>query len=743
MANGLRKWIFAFRILNALILSIGLLVFGPARIEAQTAQVQSIPLYTGWNLISFQVNSAGFSPQDITNALSSDGYALMAIWGYNSATSTWQVYQPTNTLPSSVATLSRLYPGQGYWVKMAKGTVLQLTGIPWNGATTLSPGWNLVGFPGLVVGTEGKTDFQSIFRDQFSSIPIIWSFQGGTLQQYSGYDSLAYPPLTSLTGIQPGVGYWVYSQANIALTPDPQIALAADLDASPLQPEEFFVDGDPRYLGTNNAVYEDQIVRFAGSEDAAYDLNHNGILDSPYTQDTILFGQGLNQQNFTIANAGYGLMDWYIESSVPWLTASPSAGSTTTELDAVQLTVDRSGLLPGYYTNSFIVHAGSLDKVVTVILQVPTVAGDYHGYATVTTVNGKAVSLGEVDLNLSLFMESAAVNETHFRAVIDSEKALLFPVDVFMNGIFYQGLNFSATTSFPMDPADHNAPPYTSYANPNPNSPGYSVTNIGSQTILNDVDVNNNGVLDVQNIFPFGIRREVTLLGTRTTADHLQGTYTEAILGVLPNSQRIYMTGTFNLDRDTLTPTTTSIYNGQTNATIIIGGSSTTSYTNTLNVAAGVQIQGANVNLNFNYPNYSQIDVILYAPNGFYYDFGTNVAGLTSFALTNFNNTVGQGNWRLVVRWNPSTGLRGYFNGWGLQLSGLAYYTVSGSVVAASGNSTVPVSGASVVLVGSNILPQSNGYIAKWGSHRPAAFPRFPPVPDHSGPHFKPATGAD
>jgi len=115
-------------------------------------------------------------------------------------------------------------------------------------------------------------------------------------------------------------------------------------------------------------------------------------------------------------------------------------------------------------------------------------------------------------------------------------------------------LNFSATTSFPMDPADHNAPPYTSFNNPNPNNPSYTVTNIGSQTMLNDVDINNNGVLDVQNIFPFAIRREVTLLGTRTTADHLEGTYIEAILGVLPNSQRIYMTGTFTLDRDTLTP---------------------------------------------------------------------------------------------------------------------------------------------------------------------------------------------
>src|SRR2546423_6045693 len=37
--------------------------------------------------------------------------------------------------------------------------------------------------------------------------------------------------------------------------------------------------------------------------------------------------------------------------------------------------------------------------------------------------------------------------------------------------------------------------------------------------------------------------------------------------------------------------------------------------------------------------------------------------------------------WELVVNWNPASGYRGYFNGWGLNLDGLAYYSVSGSVV--------------------------------------------------------------
>jgi len=62
------------------------LVFFPAvPAGAQTSQIQSIPLYTGWNLISFQVNGAGFAPQDIISALGSDSGALMAIWAYDAA----------------------------------------------------------------------------------------------------------------------------------------------------------------------------------------------------------------------------------------------------------------------------------------------------------------------------------------------------------------------------------------------------------------------------------------------------------------------------------------------------------------------------------------------------------------------------------------------------------------------------------------------------------------------------------
>jgi hypothetical protein len=220
---------------------------------------------------------------DFAQGLGTNAYALIGVWGYDPLTRSYQVYQPTNSLPATIA-LQRLYPGKGYWVKMAKGSVLQLSGTPWNGATTLLPGWNLVGFPGLSAGPAGKTDFASVFRGQLSSIPVIWTFQGGTLQRFVGYDTLALPAITDLTGVQPGQGYWVYSTANLTLSPTASITLPPDSATPrgptdpPLPEPEIFQAGDPRYTGTaaRTNLYVNQIVRFAMPMDVTKDLNHNG-----------------------------------------------------------------------------------------------------------------------------------------------------------------------------------------------------------------------------------------------------------------------------------------------------------------------------------------------------------------------------------------------------------------------------------------------------------------------------------
>ena len=664
-----------------------LILYFPLGLLAVPNATQNIPLSSGWNLVSIQVGQS-YAVADVRQNLSN---RLVSVWGYDAATRSWQSYQPGKAdFPNDLAAL---VPGRGYWIQVSQSCTLNLTGAVWSGTTTLLPGWNLVGFPGLALGENEQLDLASIFRDQLSRLPQMWTWEGGTAQRFVGKDDVARPPITDLSSIQPGKGYWVYSLDTIQLTPIPAIALPADTDVSPLAEEVPYTGGDPLYVG--------QLVRYAGTEDAASDLNHNGILDSPYTQDTLIFPEGVSQQGITIANTGAGLMNWSVDDEVSWLSFDAVEGVTASELDSIRLTVNRAGLLPGSYTNAFFLYAGSVQKIITVILQVPTVAGDYRGYAAAQRVNGKDISLGKIDLNLSLFNDSDLASEDHFRAVINRDKALLFPNDVFMNGVFYQGLDFSLTTSFEMLAADRNAPPYTTFTHNTNDTVGY-----GAHTIIPDRDFNRDGKLDNQSIFPFAIRREVTLLGSRTTADHLEGTYIEAISGALPGSQRIYIEGTFTLDRETLTPTRKSIYSGKTNTVVSIGGSARSSYTNSLTVSSGVRIQGTVVTLNIDFPRPDELDIVLYSPGRLNsYHFGTNVQGSVTFNLTNFNGAIGQGKWELVINWNPLSGERGFFNGWELRLEGLAFFSVAGSVVTTNGQ---PVPGASVLLSGSNILPRSD-----------------------------------
>ncbi|MCL4180533.1 MAG: proprotein convertase P-domain-containing protein, partial [Verrucomicrobia bacterium] len=665
-------------------------------------QQQLIPLYPGWNLVSFQVGLLGFTVPEFLSALDYPD-SLLEVWGYDAARKSWHAWQAgTPNLPSQMR-LDLLWPGSGYWIRMSRGAILTLRGAPWLEANTLHQGWNLVGFPGATLGTNAAAalSLDSVFGDTLARLPHIWSFDG-LGQRFQGYDSIARPPITDLNSIEPGKGYWVYSLDGYVMSPTPVIAMPPDTDVSPLQTPEPFNRFDPRWSGSNPEWYAGRMVSFAGLEDldAGVDLNSNGILDDPITQDTLIFPEGVRVQTVSIGNAGDGLLNWAVDSRIPWLSVDVPAGVVSAQSVAVNISVDRSGMLPGTYANSFfVVQAGNLMKPVRVILKVPDVAGDYRGAATVARVNGKPISLGKVDLNLTMFSDSGEIGGPAFRAAIDREKSLLFPRDVFMNGIFYQANDFSLTTGFEMPPADRNVPPYNVFGH---------TTGLGSD--YQDKDWSNDGLLDNQNPFPFSIRREITLLGKRTTPDRLEGTYVEAIQGMLPESQRIYLEGTFALDRQTLVPTRKSIYNGaSTNSPIQIGGSGRTSYTNALVVNSAVVLEGVRVTPKVDFGTPSELEIFLITPSGqqiWLHRFGPTLNPVTTFDLTNLRGAVQRGTWQLVVGWLPS-GERGYFNGWELNLEGLVVYTLDGTVAVVENGITKGAADASVILSGSNLLPQS------------------------------------
>ncbi len=645
---------------------------------AAYAATQLIVLDAGWNLVSVQVGTTPWTIADIEAAIDADN-VLNAVWGYDAATGTWKTCQPMRAgFPND---LSEIRQGSGYWVKVNDACVLTLDGEPWEGTVELRPGWNLVGFPGL-----GASNLASFFGNALANVQQVWGFSGGASQSFTGYDLSSMPQRKDLASVEPGKGYWVYALDTVTLTAMPSILLTGDVDMPPLQAQVMYTGANAAYLGRK--------VKLAGVEDSAADLNGNGILDDSETQDTLSFPIGVVRQPVIIGNDGAGAMNWSVSENCDWLSVEgDSSGTVAGSRAYVYLLVSRAGLAPGSYSDeSVIITAGGVSKSVRVNMQVATVDGDFSGYASATKVNGKEIALGKVDMGLNVFVTTNTESGVRFKAVIDNDRSLLFPRDVFMNGVFYLGNSFSLTTSFSMPAGDRNAPPYDTFEHVDP---------ANDQEGFGDRDWNTNGVLDVQNPFPFPVRRSVTLLGQRTDENTLAGSYLETIAGALPGNEKITVEGTFSLSRKSYSPTRRSIYNEQDSEYEVIGRSNAT-FERVITIAEAVQVNGVTTTLNIDFPKPEALTVTLTSPLGTVATLHNKGASVTALQeLSDFDGENGKGDWILSIVWDPmiSGGERGRYWSWLLNIGGIATYDATGRLVDENGT---PIAGAVVSLSGSN-----------------------------------------
>ena len=673
--------------LHRVLLFVWFASFVVSTFAAAPSQIQQIGLSPGWNLISLQVGEEDW-PIDQIEAMLDKTNVLQAVWTYDATSRTWRTWQPPGSgYPSD---LVKMYVGAAYWLKVAQSCTLTISGPPWPGPVNLVPGWNLVAFPGLARTTLDLPDFNSIFRTNLARVPQIWAWEAGTAQRFTGYDAQTLPPLTNLTGIAAGRGYWVRCLDTLALAAEPQILLPPDTDSAPLE--------------TNTCTVGGITGPCAGTNDV--DLNGNGILDSAATQTAIEFAAGVNQQLITIVNNGLGTVDWVAVENIPWLSVNGTnfaRGLVAAENETLTLAVDRTGMQPGTYTDTFDIFAGSVSKHITVILHVAPVDGDFRGYATTTRVNGQPVSIGMVDLNLTLFRQSTNITERDFRGVISREQSLLFPRDVYLSGTFFQGIEFFITSNFEVPAGDRNMPPYTQFNHNN------------NDAVLGDRDWNGDGQLDTSNPFPFPLRREITLIGRYVNDSLLQGAYYETIQNIVPG-QPITIEGDFTLTRSSLSPTLTTVENHPASTNVIIGTDIPTSLTSALDVTRSVTIQGITVVVNFDFALGSDVTGTLIAPNGSNTVlFTQGFSGAQTFTVADFNNQDAHGTWTLQLAWSPN-GERGYFNGWNMSVQGLQVYTVRAQVVTGDSGNPQPVLGSHVTLTGNlftqeRVLSDTNGFV--------------------------------
>jgi hypothetical protein len=794
-----------FRLLKFFVLL--LCVSAATRAQADEQVTQTIELYPGWNLISIQVADSdtgelsipqflesiadpggSYSDNSLSNQSYWDGYVqfhpVLEIWAYEGWTydhgdtsdpeddvvvsdfiDVPSQMQPSFVDPETGNTrrndlwrsfhsrradfprdLVALHPNKAYWVRSSIRRDCQITGKLVGGDLSINQGWNFIGF-NMDPKTELVTLDSILGNTHAGDVSQIWGYDASSAKFY-GYDLFSSPPTNTLSGVEPGQGYWLYANQSFLLTSEPQILLPSDIDESPLSQQEAFglgltldSNGDPvgRYVGATDeatlATYQTiGFVKFVqdsseegevleDDEDYPYDLNGNGIIDTSATQDTIRFASGVDRQHITLTRGKGISYTWEVSANQDWINFDEDSGDVSGAQDTIVVSVDRTTLSAGKYGYNkevaITLTIGEETSIIYVQVDVPTIEGDWFGYATLNKVNGKSIGLGKVDLFLNSSMEGDSLDR--FTTVLNSDRSLLFPRDVFMNGIFYTGKNFSLTTNFSMVEGDINAPGYETFTNA-PQVPG----------VVSDYDQDGDGVVDNMNPFPYRLHREVTLQGTRyqskfmkldeddeaftlVSDDRLEGVYVETVRGLLPNDAPILIEGSFVLKREEAsydpTKKTVAVLShtiGQT-----IGGTNTPDFSDTLTLDNHVDVTGSiGIYVDLTLPTaaaYRSMILTLVGPDGLRYVLQKEEESLLNnghYTLDAFDGQSVTGDWVLQVEWNTSE--RGTLVGWSIDIKGTTANTLSGNIIyelaVDPADEPILIEGAVVVLTGTNII---------------------------------------
>lgn len=97
---------------------------------------------------------------------------------------------------------------------------------------------------------------------------------------------------------------------------------------------------------------------------------------------TTVFGKGLSNDMFTIANRGVGTLNYTVSDDADWLSVAPVSGSVETETDSIDLIYDLVGRPPGQLTATVTVSslaAGNSPQTVSVTVDIQTLPPDFDG----------------------------------------------------------------------------------------------------------------------------------------------------------------------------------------------------------------------------------------------------------------------------------------------------------------------------------------------------------------------------
>lgn len=665
--------------LGSILLFLSLL---PAIISGQT-NTQSIPLASGWNLIAFQVVPTDAAPASVFGLLSND---FIAAWTVDNATKQWTRYARLGTAEATnnqVAAMDPVSVGRAYWVFMNPGGTLNITGsVPaLTPSITLSNGWNAVGIPTGTGQMPETVNMAAVLAASGANYEVILRWE---LTQYRKYSDNDLAQTNTFVLFDPNKGYWINIRSNVfTLQPKLLSTVRPDSDVEPQRPPP---------------------GNYPGPEDLKLSDSDTPLDSSAQTH--IVFLPGEESQTLSIANTGGGILLWNL-SWVPtdatnsnWLTLSANRGVTTVESDIITLGLDRKNLTKGTYRGVLTLQTSAGNRVFQVVAHVPDLSGEWHGSASIVTVNGRKNPVPDIDLYLS-FYEDPAVPGL-IRGSIDSLNSVLWPVDVPLVGHVQSshGNILSLAGGYVLPPGDQNNPPYDLF-----------------QPLAGDIDWNVNGTLDDLNPFAFPIYRTVALLGELTTASlrdgfEIKGDYIELVYGML--REPIRMEGTFSLRRESLKPFTSrkpvlNVESTSRPSPVVLRGTNlpfglplTGNVSSSIRFLTDMVLLDLSVDLEIDTTTPANLTISLLAPDGQHsvrllasanissntlkqISFPGTRAPVDSFANLLAAGVLTKGDWRLVI-----TGAGGTLKSWSLRLEGQPVFDFTGKVLNGSGTSGVP-----------------------------------------------------
>lgn len=296
----------------------------------------------------------------------------------------------------------------------------------------LETGWNLIGFPFDVTVEDEPRLITSLFPvDYLDQIERIAAWDSDEAEYRSYVPSR--PEDSLLRRVRPASAYWIRSLDAVEVRPRLVVAAPADEDQAPLQVPAAEV-GANWVPGPEDVETSPRGVR--------------AVFDSAASQAWIRIPAYDVTLRLPLYNAGVGVVGWMAEVS-PYsghpiegtvaldnseaannvFTLAARRGVVSNDPGTIEIGVNRARLVPATYLADLEVRSSVGDeRRFTLAVEVGGLNGQWAGFVTIETVNGRRNAVPDIDVHLHVSADGLDGSRL-LRGFIDSRETLLWPVD--------------------------------------------------------------------------------------------------------------------------------------------------------------------------------------------------------------------------------------------------------------------------------------------------------------------------